>query len=435
MNRAPVVAGQFYPGGAAQLRKMLKAMVPDAAEKLDAVGLVVPHAGYAYSGPVVGAVLSRVNLKATCVILCPNHSGMGKLFSVWPEGLWKTPLGEVEVDSELAGRLLANSRYLESDTAAHLTEHAIEVQLPFLQYLKPDIKIVPIVLAPGNGETYKEIGREIALAIQALKRETIVMASSDMTHYEAHEVARKKDAQAVQAMLELNGDELLRRVARFDITMCGYGPAVAMLAAARELGAGSAELIKYMTSGDTVGDLSSVVGYAGIAVWPMSPLARLAQQTVETYVTEGRVAMPDHLTPEMEDRAGVFVSLHKHGALRGCIGTFEPQSKNVAEEVVANAVSSATRDPRFSPVRKSELKDLEYSVDVLTPPVPVEDKERLDPKKFGVIVQCGRRKGLLLPDLEGVDTVEQQIDICRQKAGIAPDEQTDLYCFEVKRYK
>jgi hypothetical protein len=217
--------------------------------------------------------------------------------------------------------------------------------------------------------------------------------------------------------------------------MCGYGPAVTMLAAAKELGAGNAELIKYLTSGDTSGDFSNVVGYAGIAVFPMSPLARLAKQTVEMYVNEGKVPRPEQLTAEMKERAGVFVSLHKHGALRGCIGTFEPQAKNVADEVIANAVSSSTRDPRFSPVRKSELKDLEYSVDVLTQPVPVEDKGKLDPKKYGVIVESGYRKGLLLPDLEGVDTVEQQIDICCQKAGIAPDEETNLYCFEVKRFK
>jgi len=139
--------------------------------------------------------------------------------------------------------------------------------------------------------------------------------------------------------------------------------------------------------------------------------------------------------PEMKERAGVFVSLHKFDELRGCIGTFEPQRKNVAEEIITNAISSATRDPRFPSVDPSELKDLEYSVDVLTTPVPVESKDQLDPRKYGVIVECGYRKGLLLPDLEGVDTVDYQIDICRQKAGIDPDEPVKLYRFEVKRYK
>jgi hypothetical protein len=137
----------------------------------------------------------------------------------------------------------------------------------------------------------------------------------------------------------------------------------------------------------------------------------------------------------MEAKAGVFVSLHKHHELRGCIGTFEPVESNVAEEIVTNAISSATHDPRFLPVSSDELGDLEYSVDVLTTPEPVQSEEQLDPKRYGVIVEAGWRRGLLLPDLEGVDRVEEQVDICRQKAGIAPGEKVNLYRFEVKRYK
>ncbi len=435
MIREPAVAGQFYPGSASQLRKMIKGMVDENAEKTDAIGLVLPHAGFVYSGPVVGAVLSRVRVRATAVILCPNHTGRGKLYSLMVEGGWKTPLGQVDIDTELARKILEQSHYLEEDAAAHAYEHAVEVQLPFLQYFKPDIKMVPIVLAQANLETYREIGRDIARAVSSLGHEALIIASSDMTHYESQDAASEKDARAVQAMLELDEEELVRRVAKFDITMCGYGPAAAMMAAAKELGAGRAELVKYLTSGDTSGDYSSVVGYAGIMVLPMSPIASLAKQTVEMYVSEGKLPEVKDLTPEMRQRAGVFVSIHKQGALRGCIGTFEPQSENVAAEVIANSVSSSTRDPRFPPIRKSELKELDYSVDVLTSPVPVKDKKELDPKKYGVIVECGWRRGLLLPDLEGVDTVDQQIDICCQKAGITPGEPINLYSFEVKRYK
>jgi AmmeMemoRadiSam system protein A len=168
----------------------------------------------------------------------------------------------------------------------------------------------------------------------------------------------------------------------------------------------------------------------------MDPIAALAKETVETYIKTGKKPSPPaDLTPEMKEKAGVFVSIHKKGELRGCIGTFEPQEKNVASEVIANAVSSATRDPRFPAIAAGELKDLDYSVDVLTEPEPVKDESQLDPKKYGVIVECGWRKGLLLPDLEGVDTAEYQIDICRQKGGIGPDEPVKLYKFEVKRYK
>jgi AmmeMemoRadiSam system protein A len=167
----------------------------------------------------------------------------------------------------------------------------------------------------------------------------------------------------------------------------------------------------------------------------MHPLARLAKRTVETFVKEGKVLQPEELTPEMRQKAGVFVSIHKSGELRGCIGTFEPQKANVAEEIMANAISSATRDPRFFPITLDELKDLEYSVDVLTEPEPVKSQDQLDPKRYGVIVEARGRKGLLLPDLEGVDSVDYQIDICRQKAGIMPHEPVKLYRFEVKRYK
>lgn len=167
----------------------------------------------------------------------------------------------------------------------------------------------------------------------------------------------------------------------------------------------------------------------------MHSLVKLAKRTVETFVKKGKAIEPKRLTAEMKEKAGVFVSIHKLGELRGCIGTFEPQKGNVAEEVITNAISSATRDPRFLPVTPDELKDLEYSIDVLSKPQPVESQDQLDHKKYGVIVEAGWHKGLLLPDLEGVDTVEEQVDICRQKAGIDPDEPVKLYRFEVKRYK
>ncbi len=169
----------------------------------------------------------------------------------------------------------------------------------------------------------------------------------------------------------------------------------------------------------------------------MHPIAALAKKTVETYIKTGkRPSPPKELTPEMKEQAGVFVSIHKkNGDLRGCIGTFEPQQQNVAQEIIANAVSSATRDPRFHPITQDELDGLDYSVDVLTEPEPVEDISQLDPRKYGVIVEAGWRRGLLLPDLEGVDSAQYQIDICRQKGGIAEDEPVQLYRFEVRRYK
>jgi hypothetical protein len=438
MIRHPVVAGQFYPASASQLRAMIERLVEEKVEKREVIGLVSPHAGYIYSGPVAGAVISRIKFKDTFIIIGPNHTGRGKPLSLMSQGKWKTPLGEVEIDSELGRQILATSGHLKEDDAAHQYEHSIEVQLPFLQYFKPNIRIVPIILGYASGEVYKEIGKQIAKAVRELKREVVLIASSDMTHYEPQEQAQRKDNQAIEAILALDEDELLRRVEQLNISMCGYAPTVSLISAAKELGAKSAELVKYQTSGDTTGDYSSVVGYAGIIIpaVELHPLVKLAKKTVETYVREGKLPPPpDELTPEMREKAGVFVSIHKFGELRGCIGTFEPQKDNVAQEIMTNAISSATRDPRFPPVAPEELEYLSYSVDVLTKPKPVADKSELDPKKYGVIVECGWRRGLLLPDLEGVDSVEQQISICCQKAGIAPGEPIKLYRFEVKRYK
>jgi AmmeMemoRadiSam system protein A len=167
----------------------------------------------------------------------------------------------------------------------------------------------------------------------------------------------------------------------------------------------------------------------------LHPVVKMAKETVESYVREGKIPKPKELTPEMRERAGVFISLHKHGQLRGCIGTFKPDKENVAAEIIANAISASTMDPRFPPVTVSELDDLEYSADILTEPEPVADISQLDHKEYGVIVESGGKKGLLLPALEGVDSVEEQIAICRLKAGISIDEPVKLYRFQVRRFQ
>ena len=262
--RNPSVAGYFYPASASEINAMMAKYIDKNAPKEEVVGLLAPHAGYQYSGAVTGATVSRIEFKDTFIIMGPTHTGLGSPFSVWTEGSWKTPLGDVEVDAELAKKIVASSRYLEEDYQAHREEHAIEVQLPFLQYVNPDVRIVPIILSGAPASTYKEIGRDIARAIKELKREAVIMASGDMTHYEPHETAREKDMKAVEAMLALDEDELTRRYRGLNISMCAYGPVVCLITAAKELGATGAELVMYRTSGDATGDKSAVVGYAGV---------------------------------------------------------------------------------------------------------------------------------------------------------------------------
>jgi AmmeMemoRadiSam system protein B len=264
MIRNPTVAGYFYPASPTELKTMLGKFIDKKAKKEDAVGLLMPHAGYIYSGAVAGAAISRVKFKDTFIIIGPSHSGLGKPFSVMPEGTWRTPLGDVEVDAEIAREIIKLSKYAEADYLAHTDEHAVEVQIPFLQYIKPDVKIVPIILGGFSTDACQEIGRAIAGALKKLKREAVILASGDMTHYEPAEAARAKDMKAVEAMLALDADELTRRYNNLHITMCAYSPVVTLITAVKELGAKSAELVKYQNSGDASGDYSSVVGYAGV---------------------------------------------------------------------------------------------------------------------------------------------------------------------------
>jgi AmmeMemoRadiSam system protein B/AmmeMemoRadiSam system protein A len=438
MIRQPVASGRFYPGTADQLKSLIESFTEDIEDKVEAVGVVSPHAGYIYSGSVAAAVFTRIEPADTYIIIGPNHTGMGKPFSIMTLGSWQTPLGDVPIDSALAQSILSNSKYLQEDRTAHQNEHAIEVQLPLLQTIKPDLQIVPIILAVATLEIYREIGVAIAHAIKdATGKKIVIVASSDMTHYESQEAASTKDKRAIEEILKLDEEGLLDRVVNERISMCGYAPVVTMLTAAKMLGAKTAELVRYQTSGDASGDYSAVVGYAGIIVrrYEMSPMVKLAKATVEAYVKERRITKtPEELTSEMKERAGVFVSIKKDGQLRGCIGTFEPTRANVAEEIIANAISAATRDPRFLPINAQELDRLSFSVDVLTSPEPAEFSE-LDPKKYGVIAECGWKRGLLLPDLEGVDTAKDQVSICCQKAGITSGEPVKLSKFQVKRYK
>jgi len=266
MNRKPSVAGAFYPSAPHAVTTMIAGMVDASAPKTEAIGLISPHAGYTYSGQVAGATVSRIIPEDTFIILGPNHTGLGAPFSLWPGGDWETPLGNVAIDDALRQALLKNSAYLAEDTSAHLREHSIEVQIPFLQHLKPDVKIVPIALGMATADDYSAFGCEIARVLAATKHRAVILASSDMTHYEPRLSAEQKDKLAIEAILQLNSKELVNRLAKHNITMCGYAPVLALIAAARQLGATSGELVRYQTSGDTSGDYNSVVGYAGIII-------------------------------------------------------------------------------------------------------------------------------------------------------------------------
>ncbi|HKI25321.1 MAG TPA: AmmeMemoRadiSam system protein B [Candidatus Sulfotelmatobacter sp.] len=267
--RHPAVAGRFYPRQAEELRAEAAAYLQHGAASepaARAIGCIVPHAGYVYSGHVAGAVFARIAIPQRCVVLCPNHTGMGRALAIMSEGAWETPLGAVPIDPELAAALKASCPLLHEDSAAHRAEHAAEVELPFLQLRQPELKFVPIALGTVQLEPMEQLGKALAEVIAAQNDPVLIVASSDMNHYESDAVTRVKDHRAIERILSLDPRGLYDVVTQQDISMCGFGPAVAMLTAARQLGAKSAQLVKYATSGDISGDRDMVVGYAGVVV-------------------------------------------------------------------------------------------------------------------------------------------------------------------------
>lgn len=266
--RHPAVAGRFYPRNPDELRAEVQTYLsaPDTQPPVRAIGCIAPHAGYMYSGHVAGAVFARLEIPHRVFVLCPNHTGMGRALAMFSEGAWETPLGAVPVDVELATALKERFQALNEDWAAHKAEHAAEVELPFLQIRQPELSFVPIALGTGQLEVLEELGKALADVIAAQKDPVLIVASSDMNHYESDTVTRAKDHRAIERILSLDPHGLHEVVTHQDISMCGYGPAVAMLTAARQLGAKRAELVKYATSGDVSGDRDTVVGYAGVVV-------------------------------------------------------------------------------------------------------------------------------------------------------------------------
>jgi len=263
--RQPAVAGSFYPDEPEVLRAQLRRLLEEAP-RAPALAAVVPHAGWIYSGPVAGAVYSRLELPARAILLGPNHTGLGAAASIMSAGRWRYPGGEVPIASRLAEALRREAPRLEEDPLAHLQEHALEVQLPFLHHLRPDLEMVPITLMRTDLSFCREVGEAVARAVRAAGEPILLLDSTDLNHYESQEVSNRKDRLAIDAILALDPDGLDRAVREHDISMCGIAPTLATLYAVRALGAREARLIRYQTSGDVSGDFRRVVGYAGVVI-------------------------------------------------------------------------------------------------------------------------------------------------------------------------
>jgi len=281
VKRYPAVAGYFYESKPENLREEIKSLflhklgpgrLPEVSKirKAESIGFIVPHAGYAYNGPTAAHAyykLASEGLPQSIILVGPNHTGLGTAVSIMDKGIWITPLGDIEIDEELAKAIIKNSEYIDVNYEAHTHEHSLEVQLPFLQFIFGNkFKIVPIIVLNQSPEISRDIANAIFKALNEIKRDFIFLASTDMSHYVPQEVAKKKDMLAIKHIINLDPEGLYRTVVHENITMCGYGSVMALLYLSQKLSAKKVELLSYTTSGDITGDYSAVVGYASLRI-------------------------------------------------------------------------------------------------------------------------------------------------------------------------
>ncbi len=268
MDREPVVAGKFYTADKESLidevKKYLSLTTP--LEKPSLVAMA-PHAGYMYSGKIAGMTLNRANLLDTVILIGPNHTGYGRPISVWDKGRWFFPGGSLEVESNLADTIISSGPFFEKNYDAHKYEHSLEVMLPFLWVINPDIRIVPICVAEHDLKILVEAGKVLTKVIKSWNKPVSVVVSSDMSHFISHEEAKRKDKLAIDAIFEIDPEKLYKTVRKYDISMCGAMPMTIALSYAKEIGAKKAELVAYSTSAEVSGDYSYVVGYAGVVIY------------------------------------------------------------------------------------------------------------------------------------------------------------------------
>jgi len=272
MIRPPAVAGQFYPGTASEIDAELDVLIRPASARRKAVGVVCPHAGWMYSGQTAGIVYSNVEIPDRVILVGPNHHGIGSTYAVFSAGAWRTPVGDVPIAEPLAAALLDNCDLLAEDPQAHGAEHSLEVQVPMLRRANPNVRIVPVLIGGGWPESggrhnLRDIARAIVQTVQDYGKPALLLASTDLNHYEDQDTSKIKDKLVLDAVVNMDEDGLMSRVVDVNVTMCGVAATYIVLHAAKKLGAKHAELLDYRTSGDVNGDFTRVVGYGAVVIW------------------------------------------------------------------------------------------------------------------------------------------------------------------------
>jgi len=453
--RASNHAGTWYPGTKKELTQMIETYLKQTRGKVkgEVFGLVSPHAGYMYSGPVAAFAYKQVQGKSfdDVIIIGPSHRHGFYGASVDMMAGRSTPLGNIEFDQEFAERIRSASKNIVYEPAAHAAEHSVEIQMPFLQVVLGEFKAVEIIMGTQDYETCKSLSQAI---IQATKgKRILVVASSDLSHYHSQEEAEGLDDLVVEAVAKYDPELLYNRLKTDSCEACGAGPIITVMFAASAMGATHSKPLYYATSGDITGDRAQVVGYLAAAFYrgeegkvgvdlgfsedEKTKLKEIARISIESAVKGKKPPEPDGLTKKLKEPYGIFVTINKHGDLRGCIGRIiGDQPLYLSCQQMARA--AATEDPRFPPVTEDELKNLEIEISILTPLQKMGKKEEIVIGRDGLLIRKGMYSGLLLPQVAseyGWDVDEFLTQTC-YKAGLSTDalksKDTEIYRFSAE---
>lgn len=460
--RESVIAGTWYPGSAAELRKQIedflgRATTPELPGPLNA--LIAPHAGYVFSGQVAAYAYKLLEKQRfeSVIVLAPSHHARFTGVSVYDRGGFRTPLGEVPLDYALIEALEKRDGRIRFVREAHVKEHALEIQLPFLQVLMPGFKLVPLVMGEQDYSSSQWLAEAIADCVRG--KSVLVVASSDLSHYRTYEEAKQLDQILMDKVNAFDPRGMYEKLSQGQCEACGGGPMLAAMLIARSQGATSSRVLHYANSGDVSNDRNRVVGYLAAAFWTGPPLKadsqagakkagvdlgltaeekallhRIVKETIEARCRGTKPPPFEPVTPILKQQRGAFVTLHKHGELRGCIGSIM-SDRPLVETVTEMALAAAFRDPRFPAVTPDELKELDYEISVLTPLRKIKDVREIQVGVHGIFLRGDGRSGLLLPQVateNGWDRNAFLQNTCR-KAGLPSeawkDQSTEIFIF------
>ncbi len=448
--KEPNVAGAFYSADPQELSAQIDTFIQQATVNpvnTTVQAMIVPHAGYIYSGPIAAYGYKAVskNKYTTIVILAPSHYFPFDGISIWPEGGFRTPLGTINVDDSFAKQFMDAGRGVipYASTAVFEREHSVEVELPFIQKVFPAAKIVPVLMGNPNPKICLQLAAILDKLIGS-RQDVLVLASSDMSHYYPYETANRMDAATLGAIKEENPQKFLDGNLSRQMEMCGFVPVTTVLLYARERGL-KVQVLQHANSGDTAGDKFRVVGYSSVIFYGSTRLAEgesrsplsesltaaekkellnLARNTIDSFVQTGKVPQVKTEDHRLLKTQGAFVTLRKKGQLRGCIGNIIG-NKPLWQTIQEMSVAAASQDPRFAPVGKDELKDIDIEISVLTVPHRITNASAITLGKDGVIVSDGSyHQGVFLPQVaDETHWIKEEFlnELCSQKADLPAD--------------